>query len=77
MKIAVVSCKALGLHCWAATRFVGGQRCPKWVTCTYLEKKDCLARGPEIAYAKRRLVQARWNARKLRMSIERLERGEE
>lgn len=77
MKAAIVMSKELDLRCWAPMRFLGVERCLKWGTCKYPEKKTCKAREAELTFEKRRLTQAKWNIRKLRMSIARLVREAE
>lgn len=48
MLITWVSSKELGTNCWLPKRFLKGSCCDRVWTCSYPEKKHCMAVQAEI-----------------------------
>jgi len=46
-KVAVVSSSTVGMNCWEAARFTGGE-CQRIDTCKYPEKKTCKAYSDRV-----------------------------
>lgn len=76
LAIVIIRLRELGIKCWLPNRFIGLRRCDRWGVCNYPEKKSCKARIAEIAYEVRMRIQSRWDARRHRMRISKLEGGE-